>query len=463
MTFEKPSTTRRTFLRQAIPATAAAYASYAVPGLALDHSTAARKEGPRIALIGAGARGIALAAAASRFGRLVAVADVDLAQGEKARQALESPFDLVQDYRRVLDRSDVDVVINATPDHWHTAINIDACNAAKDVYTEKPLTLTIEEGQLLKRVVAATGRVMQVGTNQRSGSQFRTAVELVKQGRIGPLQRVAIQLPFWSAKGGPFAAHPIPKTLDWNAYQGQAAKQPYCPERTHFYFRYWWEYAGGICCDWGHHHVDIAHWAMGVGESGPLTVEARCLFPNRGAPQHFNNPDRFTARLEYPGQIRADFFVVRDERYLASMNQGDIREADDAWLFAGVSEELRREQRNGIMFVGSEGRIFVNRGGLYGAAVEALDDLEDRRRDWQTDPTLKHVENFFECVESRKTPVANVAEQHRSITACHLTNIAMRVGRTLHWDAAAEQIVGDDEASRWTRREARAPYGSPRL
>ena len=174
-----------------------------------------------------------IAPEAIRFGDYVAVADLDLKHAENAKAQFGGKADVYQDYRKVIDRQDMDVVLCAVPDHWHTAINIAACKAGKDLYTEKPLTLTIDEGKILCRVVEETKRVVQVGTMQRSWQCFQTAVELVRNGRIGKLKSVTVTVPFHSTKGGPFSTQPVPPELDWELYQGQAPLHDYCPERTH--------------------------------------------------------------------------------------------------------------------------------------------------------------------------------------------------------------------------------------
>ena len=195
---------------------------------------------------------------------------MDRGQAERAKAAFDNRPDLYTDYRKLLERTDIDVIINGTPDHWHTAVCVAACRAGKDVYTEKPLTLTIDEGKQLRKVVEETGRVVQVGTQQRSEKQFQLAVELVRNGRIGKLQQVWVVLPYFSTKGGPFPSTPVPEGLDWNLYQGQAPVHDYCKQRTHSNFRWWYEYAGGIVTDWGNHHMDIAHWGMDCELGGPL-------------------------------------------------------------------------------------------------------------------------------------------------------------------------------------------------
>ena len=417
-----------------------------------------KNDRPNVGAIGVGGRGSGITKQAARFGDVVAVCDVDLHQAEKAKAAYGGKPEVYQDYRKLLDRNDLDVIVNGTPDHWHTIVNIAACKSGRDVYTEKPFTLTINEGKVLCKVVEETGRIVQVGTQQRSVAHFRLACELVRNGRIGKLRQVTVMLPFWTTKGGPFEPQPVPANLDWDMYQGQAPERGYHPMRTHFNFRWWFEYAGGIITDWGQHHVDIAHWGMDAEHTGPLSIEAKAFFPNQGKPDHFDNPDRFVARMKYPDDVDLLYLVVRDDKYLKSMQQGDVPESADKELFAGVPEEIVSEKRNGIMFSGDKGRVFVNRGGAYGQAVEELAENplpDDRVRLYESHD---HMGNFFECVKSRRKPISDVQSQHRTITACHLGNIAIRLKRKIQWDPVAERIVGDEEADGWLGRPQRSPY-----
>ena len=450
---------RRDFLKSAAAASSATTIPYWFTGSSASAGGwTSKNDRPNVACIGVGGRGLVIARQAAELGQVVAVCDADLERAEKARVALGGKAQVYQDYRKLLERKDVEIITNGTPDHWHTAIAVAACRAGKDVYSEKPMTLTIDEGKILCRVVEQTGRIVQVGTQQRSEAHFRTACELVRNGRIGKLKHVAVLLPFWTTKGGPFKAQPVPPRLDWDLWQGQAPVHGYCPERVHFNFRWWFEYAGGIITDWGQHHMDIAHWGMDMEHRGPLWVEGKAFFPNRGKPHCFNNPDRFVVNMKYPGDIDLLFLVVRDPKYLKSMQAGDITAEEDAQLFAGVPEEFRKEQRNGVMFTGDQGRIFVNRGGVFGKAVEELPHNplpSDAVRLYRSDD---HMKNFFECAKSRKPPISTVQIGHRTVTACHLGNIAMRLGRRIHWDAEKQEIIDDPEANTWLKREQRAPY-----
>ncbi|MHB1034568.1 MAG: Gfo/Idh/MocA family protein [Pirellulales bacterium] len=422
----RATSTRRDFLRStAILSAAAPY--WFTGQAARANEFQSKNDRLRVGCIGLGGRGSAIAGEAARLGDIVAVCDVDRLHAESAKAAFGGKAEIYEDYRKLLERKDVDLITNGTPDHWHTAINIAACKAGKDVYTEKPLTLTIDEGKILLKVVAETGRVVQVGTQQRSDKNFQTAVELVRNGRIGKLEQVTVTLPFWTTKGGPFATKPVPANLNWDLYQGQAPAHDYCPERTHFLFRWWFEYAGGILTDWGNHHMDIAHWGMNVEHTGPLTVEGTAVFPNEGRPNCYNNPDHFKVNMVYPGGVTL--------------------------LYEGADDG-----REGIMFTGDKGRLFVNRGGVYGKPFEELKENPLPAGAWRVRPSNDHMGNFFQCVKTREKPVSPVEIQHRTITACHLANIAIRVKRKITWDAEKQQIVGDEEANGRLKREQRAPY-----
>lgn len=415
---------------------------------------------PRVGLVGVGGRGMVISKQAAQFGDVVAICDVDMKHAEAAKAAFGGKADLYQDYRKLLERNDVDVIINGSPDHWHTAINIDACRAGKDVYTEKPLTLTIDEGKILRRVVEETGRVVQTGTQQRSDPSFQTAVELVRNGRIGRLRQVWVALPWYSTKGGPFQTRPVPESLDWDLYQGQAPVAEYCPERTHKTFRWWYIYAGGIITDWGNHHMDIAHWGMGCDLSGPSNVEARGIFPNERRTGCFDTPDRFFCRMNYPGGVEVLYFSMTSDPLKYGTELGGPTPPERLkWLFGDdCPEEVKTFKQNGIMFLGDGGRVFVNRGGVRGKPVEELAENPLAGDAWRVRPSLDHMGNFFECVKSRQEPAAPVRVEHRTVTACHLTNLSIRLGRKLNWDAEEEQITGDEEANGWLARKQRAAY-----
>ena len=275
----------------------------------------------RIGAIGLRHQGAVITENALPLGDVVAMCDVDRQVAEMARERLGGKADIYEDYRRVLDRPDIEAVMIATPDHWHTAMAIAACQAGKAVYCEKPLTLTIDEGKRLCKVVRETNAVFQVGTWQRSDQRFRLASEMVRQGRVGKLRKVTVTLGK-NTTGGPFPTEPPPSHLNWDLWLGQAPVVEYCPQRCHNRFRFWYEYAGGQMTDWGAHHVDIAQWAMGMQRTGPVTIDGRGKLPH--VPNGYNVPIDYEATLVYSD---------------------------------GTVMEIRDTGRAGIMFEGDQGRF----------------------------------------------------------------------------------------------------------
>jgi myo-inositol 2-dehydrogenase/D-chiro-inositol 1-dehydrogenase len=303
---------------------------------------------------------------------------------------------------------------------------------------------------------------VKVGTHQRSDRTFQNDVELVLNGRVGKLEQVWIALPYYTTKAGPFAAEPVPSHLNWELYQGQAPANEYCHQRTHANFRWWYEYAGGIITDWGNHHMDIAHWGADCELTGPISVEARGMFPNDGAPNSFNTADRFFSRMHYANGVEMLYFSSVNDRQtyggVAKTHDEMTREKIQRLFGDDCPEEIKSFDRNGIMFIGDKGRVFVNRGGVYGRAVEELKDNPLAENAWRVPESNDHMGNFFDCVKTRHEPVSPVRIQHRTITACHLTNISLRLNRKLAWDPGTQQIVGDPAANAWQAREQRSPY-----
>jgi predicted dehydrogenase len=432
---------RREFLR--VSAASPLLAPIAMPsGRTFAQETKAQNERPRLALIGCGGQGSGIAHWASNYGDFVAVCDVDRNHVEKARTSDgigKGKAEAYEDYRKVLDRDDVDAVLIGTPDHWHTRICLDAMRAGKDVYCEKPLTLTIAEGKLLAKVTKETGRVLQVGTQQRSDHNrvFLLAVAMVRAGRIGDIKKVTAAIGGGPA-GGPFAKETAPPELNWDMWLGQAPKVDYIKERCHGNFRWWYEYSGGKLTDWGAHHVDIGQWAIGMEHSGPKRIELeKRELPvpfEKGWPtvdDQYNTPTAFIVTCTFPNDV-----VL----------------------------EIRDDTENGVRFEGTRGKIFVTRDriDLEGAAVPALyenpvpmEDLVKLRKGKKLDG---HMPNFLECCRDRGEPASDVWTHHRALTTCHLANIALRLNRALTWDPETEQIVGDDEANAFQTRPQRDGY-----
>jgi predicted dehydrogenase len=393
---------------------------------------------PGIALIGCGGMGKVDANNAAAYGDIVALCDVD----ENHLAAAVEQFTVdgrkpaaFRDFRKVLERPDVHAIINVTPDHWHTLINIGAAKAGKDVYSEKPLTLTIDEGRHVIAAVRRAGIILQTGTQQRSNARFRLACELVRNGRIGELRDAHVWLPA-GRRQGPFAPASVPPELDWDFWLGQAPKVDFVPERCHGNFRFWYDYSGGTMTDWGAHHNDIAYWAIGL--IAPETVESERF--SEPIPGGYTAYSDYTVRYRYANGIGLHIHTTRDD---------------------GVyGEVLNPEgQRNGIRFEGTEGWIWVNRREMRASDPELLraplpDDAE------RLYLSRDHFGNFFDCVRTREEPICPVEVGHRSATMCHLGAISLRTGHALRWDYERERFIGDHaaEANRYLARELRAPY-----
>jgi predicted dehydrogenase len=412
-------------------------------GRTLADETKPKNERPRLGLIGCGGQGSGDARWAANYGDFLAVCDVDARHARRARNddhIGKGKAEVHEDYRKLLDRNDIDAVVIGTPDHWHSKILIDAMKAGKDAYCEKPLTLTIDEGKKIGQVAKETKRVVQVGTQQRSSHNnvFVLAVALVRSGRIGKVRRVQAAIGD-GPTGGPFPVTTPPPELNWDMWLGQAPKVEYREKRCHYEFRWWYEYSGGKLTDWGAHHVDISQWGLGLDNTGPKTIEVvRGTLPvayEKGWP---TVDDRYNTTTHF--QVRA--------------------------TFAGGEElTVRDDTENGVTFFGSNGKIFVTRDRieLEGGSVDALwkepvpESLLKQIRKGKAPGG--HMENWFECMRDRSVPASDVWSHHRVLTTCHLANIAIRLGRkTLHWDPDREMITGDDEANAFQTRPQRKGF-----
>ena len=428
--------TRRHFLQTS----AAVAAATTLPQWFLDESAQAAtkplgaNDKPGVALIGCGGRGRGVAREAAALGEMLAVCDVDdanLAQAQKTWPEAK----LYKDFRKLLERDDVHIIVNGTPDHWHTLVNLAALKAGKDIYSEKPLTLTIDEGKRLVQAVRDSKRVLQTGSQQRSDKNFRLACELVRNGRIGKLKHVNVWLPH-GRREGPFETTPVPAGLDWDMWQGPVAKTDYVKEKTHVTFRYFWEYSGGTTTDWGAHHNDIALWGTGFERSGPVSIEGQSLAPMI--------PGGFTAASEYA----VAYTYANGVTQLTRSTHGND------WKGSVLDKAV---QQHGVRFEGTGGWIFVTRGKIEASHGDLLTTPlpASAKRLYTSD---NHMKNLFDCVRSRQQPICDVEIGHRSVTVCHLGVIAMRLGRALQWNPATEQFVGDADANKWLAREQRKPW-----
>ncbi len=400
----------------------------------------------RVGLIGCGGMGTGDLRDMLRSGaECVALCDVDDAQSAEVREFIGRDFsqtpDLVtRDFRRVLERADIDAVIVATPDHWHALPTVMACEAGKDVYVEKPLSLTIGEGRVMVDVARRTNRVVQMGTQQRSAQHYADAVEYVKSGKLGTIRVVkAWAYQDWMGNVPKVPDSDPPSTVDYDFWLGPAPKRPFNKNRFHFNFRWYYDYSGGLMTDWGAHMIDIANWGMGVtAPKAAVSVGGKFGFPDDAE----ETPDTQQALWEYDG------FSLMWE-HATAIGQGPYM------------------RDHGVAFHGNNGVLVVDRGGW-----EVLPETESppgqtkryrmigepRRGTGGGDYHLAHVRNFLDCMDSRQAPRSDVEIGHNSMLACHLGNIAFRVGRRVQWDAKTERIVGDDEAQKLVMKAYRAPW-----
>jgi len=368
--------------------------------------------------------------------RVTAVCDVDRHRLEDAQWLVDSIYateldkksykacEAYGDFRELLARKDIDGVLIVLPDHWHADAGIAAAKAGKDIYIEKPLTYTIAEGKRLVKAVRENKCILQVGSQQRSSVYFRTACELVRSGRIGKLHTIRAWLPEDQGTGDP-QPMPIPKHLDYNFWQGPRPEAPFTEDRVHpqaDFSRPGWlqieDYSPGMITGWGSHMIDIAQWGNDTEHTGPVEIEAKGQFPDRGL---FNVHTTFFAEARYTNGVRL------------IMETGSPA---------------------GVRFEGDMGWIFVQRGEIQ-AFDRSILKPKNNEGGIKLYNSSNHMKNFLECMRSRKDPVAPVDVGHRSNSICLMTHIAMKLGRKLKWDPQIERFSGDDEANRMLDYEHR--------
>ena len=429
---------RREFAR-----TAALAASAAVVAGPFIRSVRAGEPGPndkvRLGLIGAG--GMGCGDLECFFGNpeveCAVVCDVDDAQMARglevcAKRGRKQP-DTVKDFRRVLDRKDVDMVLIATPDHWHALPTVMACQAGKDVYVEKPLAKTIDEGRAMLTAAQRHNRVVQMGSQWRSCQHVIEAAEFVKSGRLGKLAMVRgwAYLDWLPSIGKPADCDP-PPGADYDMWLGPAPKRPFNPNRFHFKYRWFWDYAGGLMTDWGVHLINVM--LMGTGVEWPKTVASsggKYVFDDNS-----ETPDSQVTTYEFP-----TFMLVWEHK-------------------AGLGVGLNGRPW-GMSWSGTEGTIFLNDAGWELVVEHRKGNLEPQKARSSGDARPAHVRNFLDCVKSRKQPVLNLELGHHVSTVAHLGNIAFRTGHKITWDAANEKIVGDREADKLVAVKYRKPWKLP--
>ncbi len=373
--------------------------------------------------------------------RIVAVCDVDSWRMNQAGNKVNNYYTkklgrgsykgvaMYGDYRALVENPGIDAVMICTPDHWHALPAVAAAEAGKDIFIQKPLTLTIKEGRILSDAVRRSGRVLQVGSQQRSHPAFHQACELVRNGRIGKLERVLVGLP-----GDPGCGEepemPVPAHLDYDMWLGSTPQVPYTEKRVHpdkSYSRPGWlriqAYGAGMITGWGSHHLDTAQWGMGTEFSGPQTIEATAQFPESGL-------------WDVHGDFRIEYTYASGVKLICADN---------------------KRHQQGVRFEGTEGWIYVRRWKI-DAEPKSILTSEIKENEIHLYKSIDHKKNFLDCIRSREETVAPVEVGHRSCTVCLLGSIAMNLGRKLQWDPKTERFINDDEANGMASREMRKPW-----
>ncbi len=436
--------TRRNFVRQSVAGLGAvgamgsvARAASALPTLAgVSGAILGANEKIRVGLIGSGGISRADLSAFLTFPDVDCpiVCDVDdamIAKGvEQVEKARGKKPDGVRDFRRVIDRKDVDAVLVATPDHWHALPTIYACQAGKDVYCEKPLATTIREGRVMLDTARKHDRVVQMGTQWRSLDHAQEAIDVVHSGKLGRIRLVRCwaYLNWVHPIGRPADSDP-PAGVDYDLWLGPAPKRPFNRNRFHFNFRWFWDYAGGLMTDWGVHLINVAMWGM----KGRNPSKACCTGGKYAMDDMSETPDTQIATYEF-----GDCSLIWEHQY------------------HGAHGPEGRE--HGVMFNGSEATLVLD---SHGWEITPEPDKKvpaEKHKPSGRDARVSHVKDFLDCMRSRKRPVEDFEIGHCVSTVAALGNLALRTGRTITWDAAKEQAVGDEEANRLVTREYRAPW-----
>ncbi len=361
--------------------------------------------------------------------RVVMVCDVDSKRMERAKKMVDSFYRdsgagcaTTKDFRQVLARPDIDAVMISTPDHWHTLMSVMALRSGKDVQCEKP-TLTIDEGKILIKEVRKRDKVLQTSTEDRAIPVYHRMAELVRNGRIGKLEKIEVILPKQPKAPGNPAPQPVPKELDYDMWLGPAPEAPYTKDRVHFNFRWIWDYSGGIICDWGAHLFDTAQWANDTERSGPVEIEGK--------------------GTHWEGGL-----------------YDTVKDYDITYRYENGVKMTCTSGNPSLKFIGSKG--WVGNVG-WRAKLQASSDkilnsvIEKGETRLFTNPKGEH-HNFLDCVKSRKDPYFPVDIGHRVSTVCHLANLSIKLGRPLKWNPVKERFLKDDEANGLCSREMRKPW-----
>lgn len=450
-TTPRPVTNRRGFLRASTASTAAAALPWIVPSSVFGRSAPSNRI--QVGCIGVGNQGIAIL---RRFMentdvQIVAVCDVNTASygyrsedqflgreparkevnkyyAEKAGAGTYKGCTPYHDFRDVLGREDIDVVTVVVPDHWHAIMTVLAAKAGKDIYCEKPLSLTIGQGRAMVKAVREHKRVLQTGTMERSNPLTRYVCEVARSGRIGKIRRVITNVGFNNKVGpGPgWKPMPVPNGFDYDTWLGPAPAVPYHKDRCLYRFRFNYDYSGGQVTNYGAHSNDLAQWGLGTDGTGPIEIEyVSAKWLPKGS--LFNTALETEFRCHYANG--AELICKSDQRPV------------------------------GVRFEGTDGMIEANAYGWV-ASSEPASLVTEKFPDGKVrfDASVAHVRNFLDCVKSRQDPIAPVEVGHRSASVCHLGNIAIRLGRGFKWDPEKEQVIGDSEAAKMLGRQMRSPW-----
>jgi predicted dehydrogenase len=418
---------RRDFLKKGIAAGAVFTMPFVVPGSVFGQAAPSNRIA--VGIIGTGSQGIhnLKAFMSERGAQVIAVCDADLSHREEARRRAKLPeSSSYNDFRELLARDDIDAVVVNTPDHWHALISIAAAKAGKDIYCEKPLAYNVAEGRALCDAVKRYGRILQTGSHQRSDKNFRLACELVRNGRIGKLHTIKVEIPE-NRNPNPLTwkIEPPPRGLDYDMWVGPAPYRPYVEQGCHYNWHFLSDFGGGQLTNWGAHMLDIAQWGNDADMTGPVKIRGTGEFPKEGL---FETPLRYDLEYTYANGVR---------------------------LLCSTCKPNGPETH--VRFEGTEGWIFVSRDRFF-SMPETLIKSKIGPNDIRLYRSVDHQHDFLECVRRRTRPAADVETGHRSATVCHIGNIAVLLGRKLRWDPVKERFISEEQANRMLSRPMRPQW-----
>lgn len=365
--------------------------------------------------------------------QVLAICDVDSNHRENAKRLVNQKYgttecDTYNDYRELLERKDIDVIMTATPDHWHAIVTVAAARAGKDIYAEKPLAYNISEGRTIVDAVNRYGTIWQTGSWQRSERQFHAACTIVRNGLIGTVRTVRVGLPYGNViqNHGTLPSDP-PPGFDYEMWLGPAPWRPYNPSRCHWNFRWISDYSQGQLTDWAGHHCDITNWGMDTEMSAPVSIEGKALYPP-AVDGVFDTAESYYFECEY----KEGFTMI-------------------------VADSRQQPKGMGIHFIGNDGWLHVNRGGI-DAYPKSVLTMPLGPGDIHLYKSDDHIQNFLDCVRNRKATITPVEVAHHAIMVGHLGDISMKLGKKVYWDNSKEKFINDPQADRFLKRPMRGPW-----